>query len=86
MKNFSQEMPTMKEEVNKFHCDAAVKRKLNKKAQLRNGKVGEERKKIMWQVRMIKGKRGQVTLFVEFSNYFKSLHVQDHGEGRLESH
>lgn len=30
MKNFSQEMPTMKE-VNKFHCDAAVKEKLNKK-------------------------------------------------------
>lgn len=27
MENFSQEMPTMKE-VNEFHCDAAVKRKI----------------------------------------------------------
>ena len=40
MKNFSQEMPTMKEEVNKFHCDAAVKRKLNKKSSIAEWKGG----------------------------------------------
>lgn len=40
MKNFSQEMPTTMKEVNKFHCDAAVKRKLNKKSSIAEWKGG----------------------------------------------